>query len=380
MKKFLRIGIDGWALRTGGGVRRYLASLLPALRAAGPDVSWTVYGGGPRDPAVPEGVAWRGPSGYRESAWGWAAARLAREEIGLPALLAADGADLLYAPKGVVPLRPLPFPVVATVHDCLPISQPATETLAARLYWRARLAGVAAHAREVIAVSRYSREAFLAAADFPPERVTVVPNGCAARFRPQPTERVARACAAHGLVGPYVMTAATFQPRKNHAALLAAFARLRREGYPGTLVLAGRRGWGDAWRRARGLADALGIGESVRWLGYVSDDDLPALYTGADLFIYPSRSEGFGLPPLEAAACGAPVVASRAGGLLEILGEAALWIDPESPAEIAWAAQRVLADAALRRRLAAAGPLLAARFTWEEAAHRTLAVLRRAAG
>ncbi len=350
----MRVGIDAGALQTPGGVRRYLVSLLEAMRRVAPDLGFVLWGE-------------ETPGSF---------ARLYREQLAIPNRARRGEVDLVHGPKNALALRRLSLPAVATVHDLLPLTQSHTETLAARAYWRMALAGVARNASQVIAVSRYSRDAFLFETDFAPERVVVVPHGCSPAFGPQPPERLAAAAARYGIERPYLLTVATRQPRKNHAAVLEAFARLVRRGYPGMLVLAGRAGW--MWRSAARLAERLGISSRVRWTGFVAEEDLPALYAGADLFLYPSLAEGFGLPPLEAAACGVPVVASRAGGLLEVLEDAALWVDPASPAEIAQAADRLLADAPLAARLSAGGRRRAAGYTWEAAAQKTVEVYRRA--
>lgn len=344
----MRVGFDGRILETPGGVGRYAGCLVSAMRRVAPEVEWVVCA----------------PAG----------GRLFHEQVGIPRLARRRRFDLYHGPKNQLPYRRLATPAVVTIHDMLPLTQPATERFLARPYWRLALRGAVRNAAQVIAVSRYSRDAFLAETGFPPERVTVVPHGCPRLGKPPASpEELDRRLARWGVARPYLLSVATVQPRKNHGALLAAFERLRREGYPGSLVVVGRRGW-----RCGGLGRAEAGREKVVWPGFVPDGDLPALYAGADLFLYPSLAEGFGLPPLEAASYGTPVVASRAGGLLEVLGEGALWVDPLSPAEIARAAGDLLARPALRQALSARGRALSARRTWEEAAAETLAVYRRA--
>lgn len=351
----MRVGIDGRIPGAPGGVGRYAACLLAAMRSVAPEVTW-VPCGEPR------------PSGWLR--------RFLLDQDGIPRFSRKGRIDLFHGPKNFLPYRRLAVPAVVTIHDLLPVTQPGTERWLAWPYWRLALRGVLRNASQVITGSRYSRDAFLAETGFPPERVTAVGYGCP-RLIPHPDREAAgRTLSRLGIDGPYLLTVATLQPRKNHAGLLAAFGILCRQGYPGRLVVAGRAGW-----RFRGLARAAqrsGAAARVTWLGFVPDADLAALYSRADAFLYPSLAEGFGFPPLEAASFGTPVVASRAGGLLEALGEGALWVDPMSPGEIARATDEILAHDSLRRRLSAAGRAAAARHTWEEAARGTVDVYRRA--
>ncbi len=352
----MRVGIDGRIPGAPGGVGRYAACLLAAMgRAAPGEVEWVPFGR-------------PGASGFLR--------RFLFEQHGIRRFSRTGRIDLFHGPKNFLPDRGLAVPAVVTIHDLLPLAQPGTERWLARPYWRLALRGVLRNASQVIAVSRYSRDAFLSETGFPPDRVTVVAHGCPRLAPPGDGAEAGRALARLGIAPPYLLTAATLQPRKNLPALLAAFGILCRKGYPGRLVVAGRPGW-----RHRGLARAAeraGVSARVRWTGFVPDEDLAALYAGADAFLYPSLAEGFGFPPLEAAACGTPVVASRAGGLLEALGEGALWVDPMSPAEIARATGEILAHESLRQRLVVAGRAAAARRSWEEAARGTLGVYRRA--
>lgn len=346
----MRVGFDGRILAASGGVGRYADCLVSAMRRVAPEVEWVVCGAA-------------GAGGAR---------RLFHEQGRIPGLARRKRFDLYHGPKNLLPYRRLAVPAVVTIHDMLPLAQPGTERLLARPYWRLALRGAVRNAAQVIAVSGYSRDAFLAETGFPPDRVTVVRHGCPRLGGPPASsQELDRRLALRGIARPYLLAVATIQPRKNHGALLAAFARLRRGGYPGRLVIVGRHGW-----RCERLAREER--EGVVWTGFVPDEDLPALYAGADLFLYPSLAEGFGLPPLEAASYGTPVVASRAGGLLEVLEDAALWVDPLSPAEIARAAGEVLAHPGLRQALSARGRTLAALRTWEEAAAETFAVYRRA--
>src|SRR5581483_6456468 len=168
------------------------------------------------------------------------------------------------------------------------------------------------------------------------------------------------------------------EPGKNRPAVLRALALLRRRGLPHGLVIAGQPGWGRG--RADSLAHRLGIEAAVSYAGYVDDADLPALYTLADAFVFPSWREGFGLPPLEALACGTPVVASDRPSMPEVLGAAALYAPPARPDLLADALERVLTDAHLRETLIHRGLERASTFSWERAARDTLALYHNLAG
>jgi glycosyltransferase involved in cell wall biosynthesis len=206
--------------------------------------------------------------------------------------------------------------------------------------------------------------------------VHVVHEAAAPHFAPPPTAEIARIRARYGLDGRYVLFVGLLEPKKNLAGLVEAVARCRAGGGWGAahLAVAGDSGWGDDLAAA---VSRLGLAETVRFLGAVADGDLPALYAGADVFVFPSLWEGFGLPVLEAMAAGAPVVASRRGALPEVAGDAALLVEPEAAA-LADALGRVLGDARLRERLREAGLARARGFSWERAAAETLAVYRAA--
>ena len=191
-------------------------------------------------------------------------------------------------------------------------------------------------------------------------------------FRPLDEAAVRAFRARYGLPDRFILYLGTLEPRKNVPRLLEAYARLRRGGEAPMLVLAGPRGWRHAAIDAR--VAALGLGDAVRFLGYVPASDLPLCYNAASVFVYPSLYEGLGLPPLEALACGTPVVASNASSLPEALGDAALLVDPRDPAALAGALAAALADEPLRGRLRAAGFAQARRFSWRRMAEQTLAV------
>jgi glycosyltransferase involved in cell wall biosynthesis len=299
-----------------------------------------------------------------------AIARHLWEQFHLPGLARRHGVDWLYNPINTAPLGVKRQVVV--IHDAAFLTPQASQTLAFRAAYTQLVRRIVQQAHGVITVSEFSRGELITRLGARPEQVRVVPNGVSPGFRPMPTDHVR---AAHGLPDRYLLFVGSLEPRKNLRTLLAAVRRLAESGRldDHRLVLVGCAG---ANFRDDGLAQAIAeAGPLVQRLGYVADQDLPALYAGASAFIYPSLYEGFGLPPLEAMACGAPVIASDATALPEVVGEAGLLFPPHDVDALADAIQRVISDAALRGELTRRGLARAAGFSWEHAARRTLAFL-----
>jgi alpha-1,3-rhamnosyl/mannosyltransferase len=253
-----------------------------------------------------------------------------------------------------------------SLYDVTFLTLPQAHTLGNRLRCTAGLARALARGGRLAAISEHTRRDAVRLLGIEPATVAVVPPGLDHRFDPPPAAVEARATAARlGLSGDYILHVGVEEPRKNVGALVEAYRRLPaglRERY--TLALAGHGGWGDSPAAADAASDAPG---EVRRLGPVSEEDLPPLYAGAALFVFPSLYEGFGLPPLEAMACGAPVLVSSVASLPEVVGEAAELCDP-TPAAIAVAIERVLGDPSHRAELRRRGLLRAREFNWVESA------------
>jgi glycosyltransferase involved in cell wall biosynthesis len=263
-----------------------------------------------------------------------------------------------------------------TVHDLGFHYYPWTHPPASRIYLELSTRWAARRATRLIAVSHSTAADLQRIYGLPPERVQVVYEGVDSRFRPvRDPDRLADTRRRYALdARPYLLAVGTVQPRKNLLGLLRAQRVLLDSMGSGVqLVLAGRPAWGkgEAEREVR----RLDLTSSVRLLGYVGDDDLPALYSGALAYVQPSFYEGFGLTVLEAMACGTPVVASNTSSLPEVVGGAGLLVDTNNPREIASALNRLIDKPALRAELAVAGPRRAAEFTWDRCARETLAVL-----
>jgi glycosyltransferase involved in cell wall biosynthesis len=212
----------------------------------------------------------------------------------------------------------------------------------------------------------------------PDGKVTVVHLAADPAYRPLPGREVRQVLDRHDLAPGYVLFVGTLEPRKNLSGLLEAYGAVvdSRASVP-PLVIVGGRGW--LFKPVFERVEAMGLADRVCFLDRVPDGDLPALYNGAALLAIPSHYEGFGLPALEAMACGTPVVAADRASLPEVVGDAALLIDPDSPDSIAAALRHVLSDASVAARLREAGIARAACFSWARTAEETLAVYRRVA-
>jgi glycosyltransferase involved in cell wall biosynthesis len=286
--------------------------------------------------------------------------------FGRPTVDGACGSlDLVHV---TVPMRVgvRDVPIVATVHDLFPLTRPEDFTPRGARLMADGLRWLLQQARAIMVPSEVVREHCIDRG-CSEASVTVVPWGVDAMdVDPTTADAVLR---RHGVRGPYVLFVGTVEPRKNLAGLLAALAALDRPGL--TLVVVGPTGWGPALDVA-----AAGVGSPVVRLGQVPDSDLPALYTRASSLCFPSFEEGFGLPVLEAMACGTPVVTSSSTATAEVAGDAALLVDPHDARAIAGALARVLDEPGLAEGLAAAGRRRAAEHRWDDAAARTVEVYR----
>jgi glycosyltransferase involved in cell wall biosynthesis len=358
------IGIDGSRLTVGErtGTETYTHQLLTAMAGLVPDEPIRIYLNAARPPAdlPPFGESVCIPFPRL-----WTHVRLSWEMQRHPPAV-------LFVPAHVVPLRHPP--TVVTIHDLGYLHHPDAHPPATRrmLHWTTKWSAWAA--RRVIAISDATRRDLREYYRVPNARISVIPHGVDPRLRPADPSTVQELRSRLRLPDRYILFVGTVQPRKNLARLAAALSLVQRAGFPHWLVVAGKRGW---------LADvveeqihASGMSHRVVQLGYVAANDLPALYSGADAFCFPSLYEGFGLPVLEAMACGTPVVAADRAALPEVVGNAALLVDPYRPADIAASLGRVLSDESLRRELIERGHARASQFTWQRTAHETLALLR----
>jgi glycosyltransferase involved in cell wall biosynthesis len=235
---------------------------------------------------------------------------------------------------------------------------------------------MARKADALIAVSQHTKDMIVEHLGVSEDRIFVARHGVDPHFRRLPKADVEAYRARSGLQRPYLLFVGTAEPRKNLLRLVDAYARLRHQGHDDLqLVVAGKSAWGSTALREH--IDGLGLAPHVRLLGYVPAEDLPLLYNGADVFSLPSIAEGYGMPLLEAMACGVPVVASNLTALPEVFGDAAIGVDPLDSDALAEAIDRVRGDTQLRLEMVARGLRRAASLTWESSARQTVAVFER---
>jgi glycosyltransferase involved in cell wall biosynthesis len=294
-------------------------------------------------------------------------ARLAWEQLRAPALAARIGADVWHGPHYTVPLR-LRVPAVTTIHDLTFFEHPEWHERAKVLFFRKMIPASAARAAAIVAVSGATAQAIEEVLEPAAPVLTIAHGVDHDRFRPAPPGEPADLGLLDqlGVRPPYVAFVGTIEPRKAVPTLVEAFARLAGD-HPGLrLVLAGADGWGT--EDARAAVAASGVATRIVRVRWVPDEALPALLRQAAAVAYPSHEEGFGLPALEALACGAPLVTSAGSPMAEIAGPAALLVPPGNAGALAWALNRILTDPELAGRFRRQGPESAAPYTWEASA------------
>ena len=371
----MRIGIDArWIYQEISGIGSYTRELLRHLPALGHEYTFFFFF---CDPALRDRT--------------WAELNLVAfpnvtpvlvpyrifspiNQLCLPGLLKKLNLDVFHSPNYMVPL--LAFPrhrtgrprCVVTLHDLIPLLFPdyAPRAWKRRFFpvFKQLMREVGARADRVIAVSQCSRQDVARHMDVPNDRIAVIPEGVSPRYMPAPNRirSDARTVLFVGRPDPY----------KNLVGLIEAFASLREQcQFPVTLRLVGAL---DArYPEGPKRAQSLNLGDAAVWTGYLTDEQLLQEYQNADVFVLPSLYEGFGLPVLEAMACGAPVICSNKGSLPEVAGDAALKVQPQDRIGLTEAMRRVLTDSRLARELSNKGIQHAAKFTWQETVRQTLA-------
>ncbi len=374
----MRIGIDYTsAVRQGGGIGRYTRSLIRALADLDSDNEYRLFvaggwGEGDGLGPWPAGFAVRAvPLSDRSLHILWQRLRLP-----VPVQVATGRLDLFHSPDFVLPPTGS-APSLLTVHDLSFLRVPECFVPGFCEYLEGAVSRAVRRAAHILADSESTCQDLVELMGVHRERVTVLYPGVEARFRPvRDPAALARVRARYRLPDLFVLGLGTQQPRKNFSGLIKAFGELPTRGLGGTeaaelhLVISGGKGW--MYEDTLALPDRLGFGDRVIFTGFVDDADLPALYSLATLFAFPSWYEGFGLPVLEAMACGTPVIAADNSSLPEVVGEAGLLVDAGDVNGLARAFERVLQDAGLRARLVAAGLVQASRFSWEASAQRLL--------
>lgn len=307
--------------------------------------------------------------------------RIGWEQTLAPAVLLRDRPTLLHCPVNVVPLA-APCPTVLTIHDLGFILFPERYKAAKRLYLNTLTRISARRATHIITDAESVRGEVIKLLNVKPAKVTAVPLGVASYFKPEPDKaKLEKFRQEKQLPARFVLYLGTLEPRKNIPLLLRGFARFRHEQPEAAqdvqLVVGGAKGWfyEDIFR----LVKELDLEAVTTFPGYINEQELPLWYNIAECFVYPSLYEGFGLPPLEAMACGVPVITSNTSSLPEVVGQAGLTVDPDDEQAMALALQQVLTEPLRRQQMSEQGVEQAAKFSWRETACRTLEVYRQVA-
>ncbi len=350
------------------GIAVYLHNLLKHLARTEDHLEYRVLLGDKRLPADDFDL----PRLYSRLPTTQPCVRILWEQSILPWVLRRLGADLLHAPAFVGPLLS-PCPQVITVHDLSFLRYPAFFQRSNRLYLQT-LTGVACRrAAAVIAVSNFTAAEVQTLLRVPATRIHTIYHGVDPRFRPLPQKEVAAFRRAMQLPDRFVLYLGTLEPRKNLVGLINAFARLRDPDLH--LVLTGGRGW--LYEEIFAAVERVGMEDRVHFPGYVSPEAQPLWYNAASAFAYISHYEGFGLPVLEALACGVPTLTAATTSLPEAGGDGALLVMPDDEPAVAESLQRLLTDEELRGELRQRGLAHAARFTWPETARQTVALYQK---
>ena len=374
----VKIGIDyAAAVHQSAGIGRYTREMVQALAQAPHNEFKPLYrlfvaeAGrhfAPQQvtPPLPgPNFEWR-PTRFTER---WLARLWYRLRLPLPVEFWTGPLDLFHAADFFLPPVKRGTKTIVTVHDLSFARRPETTMPGMSRQLNTWVPRSVAQADHVIAVSQATRQDLMEVYHTPPEKISVLYHGVTAAFRPIQDKAKLQAVRQkyHLGDGPFILSVGTIQPRKNYRRLIQAFARL---DTPASLVIAGGRGW--HYQEIFNEAVKQGLEQRVHFPGFVADTDLPALYSAARLFIYPSLYEGFGLPALEAMACGAPVIASNTSSLPEVVGQAGLMVNPTDVDDMAAAITGLLTDADLRQKLSQAGQEQARRFRWEDMAVKLL--------
>jgi len=286
--------------------------------------------------------------------------------------LPMSGPALYHCPYYLFPYR-TGMPTVLTFYDVIPLLYPQTVSLQARVFFRIVATVALRAARHILTVSEATRSDLIRYFSVPPETISVTPLAADSRFRPQPSAEIVRVRAKYNLPDRFILYFGINKPHKNLSALIEAFSQLSASHTP-PLIIGGL--WDRRYPQPRHKAAQLRMCESVRFLGPVDDADLPALYSAATIFVFPSLYEGFGLPVLEAMSCGTPVACANTSSLPEIAGDAARLFDPRSVVEMKEAMGALLEDDPLRADLSARGLERANLFSWQKTAAKTLRCYR----
>lgn len=373
----MRIAIDYTAgIRQGAGIGSYVRNLVAAMLAQDTDNQYTLLTSGRPTPERPfpkaANVVGRSiliPDRYLNILW-------YRWRVPLSATLFSGKADIYHGPDFVLPPLGKHIRKVVTIHDLAFLEHPEYAVPSLAAYLREVVPAAVAAADVVATVSEEVSRTLIQHFQTPREKLTVIPNGVGAHFR-RITDPILLDATRHkfGLKHPLVLGVGTLEPRKNHIGLIKAFYQAhKKKSGPAMLAIAGGQGW--LYEETQQLVEELKLERHVRFLGRVTDLELVTLYSMADVFAFPSFFEGFGIPPLEAMACGAPVITSNTSALPEVVDDAAIQVDPGDISALAEAITRLLEDEHLREELRQKGYQRVQQYTWATSARKMLAVYK----
>jgi glycosyltransferase involved in cell wall biosynthesis len=367
----MRFSVDAHAIgRKLTGNEVYVRNLLKGFDALDRESDFIVYLSEPgAAQAVPSRFATRKVSRNPFLRLGWDLSRRLKE----------DKPDLVHV-QYTAPVN-CPSPIVVSVHDVSFLEHPEYFRPARVMQLKMTVRRTVLRAARILTPSEFSARQIQRAYGIDPEKITVVPNAVSAVFRPMQRETAREQVKARfGIPGPYILMVGDLQPRKNQVGLIAAFERLLRERpeLPHRLVLTGQ----DSWfaERVHEAARRSPASARIHFTGFVRDEELLSLYGGCDIFVFPSFYEGFGLPIIEAMACGRAVACSNRSATVEVADGAGITFDPASTAELTRAMRDLLLDAELRGRMERLGIQRAHGFQWKDAAAKTLEVYYEVAG
>lgn len=283
--------------------------------------------------------------------------------------------EILFVPAHTMPLIRWPkLKTIVTIHDLGAEFLAEYHQFPQKIYLNWATEYVAKYATHIIAVSKSTKQDLIKQFKVNPKRITVIHEGVKREiYFPQPKDRVELVKKEFGLTKPYLLFVGTVQPRKNLIRLIEAFSKLKSQNLD--LVIAGKPGW--LFEEIYAGPKKFGVEERVKFLGFVPDEKIPALYSGAEIFVYPSLYEGFGLPILEAMACGTPVLTSNTTSMPEVSGGNAHLVNPEKVSEIKSGIENLLRSSAKREQLSRKGLDWVKNFTWEKTARETIAVFEK---
>ena len=370
----MRVGLDGYPLaepRTGVG--HYTLELARALALIAPSDRFELVSPAPFSSSALEEINQANLSNLRAVHLKTSRIRGHWWAVGLPLYVTKARFDLFHGTNFEVPFWNRRS--VVTIHDLSALlhREKHRDSLARRA--RLRLPIVAKLARKIITPTESVKREVCEHLRVNADKVIAIPSAARQSFQPVPSEQTVETRKRLAIEDDFLLFVGTLEPRKNLLTLLKAFDQIvRQTSLRPQLVITGGEGW--LMDETFSFIKHSGIGDRLRLTGYLGDAELRALYSSCRIFVYPSLYEGFGLPPLEAMACGAPVIAGRVAALQEVLGSAARLVDPLNVEALAGSMVELIENDEARRRLASNGPKHAAKFSWAETARRTLNVYR----